>query len=225
MLHFSSIAIWISSSRVSNIPYCPHRVLCRAKLIPFVHELRYNLLATRVINHAFDDAPSALPSLLHLGSKLSDMDPHALQLVMSKIKEAIPTLDSRILMEYTLTLASASVVGGTNYMYVPLFQFHSFRSHRVWVMQFSVKMMSWTHSTPSCCQPLLISSTIHILSFGRIFAYLGLKLQHQWGVVNLSKVHEHEVPFCNFFAIRFCTLLFPIVHMSVLLGAKGLSLL
>ena len=86
------------------------RVLCRAKLIPFVHELKYNLLATRVINQAFDDAPSALPSLLHLGSKLSDMEPTILQSVMSKIQEAIPTLDSRILMEYTLTLASALVV-------------------------------------------------------------------------------------------------------------------
>ena len=98
--------------------YYPHRVLCRAKLIPFVHELRYNLLATRVINHAFDDAPSALPSLLHLGSKLSDMEPHALQSIMSKIQEAIPTLDSRILMKYTLTLASALVVGGTSCMYL-----------------------------------------------------------------------------------------------------------
>lgn len=87
------------------------RVLCRAKLIPFLHELKYDLKATNVINQAFDDAPSALPSLLHLGSKLSDMEPNSLQSVMGKIQEAIPTLDTRILMEYTITLASALVVG------------------------------------------------------------------------------------------------------------------
>ena len=84
-----------------------YRVLCRAKLIPFVHELRYNVLATGKINEAFDTAPSALPSLLHLRSMLSDMQPSCLK---SKIQEAIPTLDSRILMEYTITLASALVV-------------------------------------------------------------------------------------------------------------------
>ena len=60
-----------------------YRVLCRAKLIPFVHELRYNVLATRKINEAFDTAPSALPSLLHLGSMLSDMQPSCLQIIMS----------------------------------------------------------------------------------------------------------------------------------------------
>ena len=86
------------------------RVLCRAKIIPFVHEVKYNMLATHIINKAFDDAPSALPSLLSLGAKLSDMKPSALQVVMRKIQQAIPTLDSRTLMEYTVTLASALVV-------------------------------------------------------------------------------------------------------------------
>ena len=77
----SELPSQISCSCVSIIimPTCLHRVLCRAKLIPFVHELRYNLLATRAINRAFDDASSALPSLLHLGSKLSDMEPNSLQ--------------------------------------------------------------------------------------------------------------------------------------------------
>ena len=111
-IHVSELPSQISCSCVSIIiiPTCLHRVLCRAKLIPFVHELKYNLLATRAINWAFDDASSALPSLLHLGSKLSDMEPNTLQVIMNKIQDAIPTLDSRILMEYTLTLASALVV-------------------------------------------------------------------------------------------------------------------
>ena len=67
-------------------------------------------MQTSKINAAFDSAPAALPHLVHLGYKLSQRDPSDLASVMHTIQEAIPALDSRIIMEYTLTVASALVV-------------------------------------------------------------------------------------------------------------------
>ena len=62
------------------------------------------------INAAFDSAPAALPHLIHVGYTLSQMDPSDLANIMHMIEAAVPTLDSRIVMEYTLTLASALIV-------------------------------------------------------------------------------------------------------------------
>ena len=67
-------------------------------------------MQTSKINAAFDSAPAALPHLVHLGYKLSQRDPSDLASVMHTIQEAIPALDSRIVMEHTLTVASALVV-------------------------------------------------------------------------------------------------------------------
>ena len=67
-------------------------------------------MQTSKINAAFDSAPAALPHLVHLGYKLSQRDPSDLASVMHTIQQAIPALDSRIVMEYTLTVASALVV-------------------------------------------------------------------------------------------------------------------
>ena len=67
-------------------------------------------MQTSKINAAFESAPAGLPHLVHLGYKLSQQDPSDLASVMHTIQEAIPALDSRIVMEYTLTVASALVV-------------------------------------------------------------------------------------------------------------------
>ena len=67
-------------------------------------------MQTSKINTAFDSAPAALPHLVNLGYKLSQRDPSDLACVMHTIQEAILALDSRIIMEYTLTVASALVV-------------------------------------------------------------------------------------------------------------------
>ena len=75
--------------------------------VVFLHEVEYNLMQTSKIIAAFDSAPAALQYLVHLGYKLSQRDPSDLATVMHTIQEAIPTLDSRIVMEYTLTVASA----------------------------------------------------------------------------------------------------------------------
>lgn len=93
----------------------PHfsRILCRAKLIPFLHKVKYNLLQTTKINAAFDSAPAALPHLIHVGYSLSRLNPTDLTNIMNMIQEALPTLDSRIVMEYTLTVASALMVCAT----------------------------------------------------------------------------------------------------------------
>ena len=66
-------------------------------------------MQTSKINAAFDSAPAALPHLVNLGYKLSQRDPSDLACVMHTIQEAIPALNSRIVMEYTLTVATALV--------------------------------------------------------------------------------------------------------------------
>ncbi len=80
------------------------------KLIPFLHEVKYDLTHTHAINQAFEMAPAALPQLVHLGYQLMQTDPESLKGLMSFIEDLVPSLDSRIVMEYTLTLASARVV-------------------------------------------------------------------------------------------------------------------
>lgn len=81
------------------------------KLIPFQHEVNYKLGHTEKINSAFDVAPAALPALVRIGYTLSQVNPKDLTGIQQHIESALPDLDSRIAMEYTITIGSALAVG------------------------------------------------------------------------------------------------------------------
>ena len=83
------------------------RYVCRASLIPFVHEVPYKLSKTAIINRVFEKAPAALPALVN---QLAQVDPKDLTDVMDYIQTLVPELDSRIVLGYTLTLCSAMTV-------------------------------------------------------------------------------------------------------------------
>ena len=86
------------------------RIVCRARIVPFDHQLEYNLLSTSSINHAFDLAPAAGPCLVNIGHRVASTEPEELTAVQSHISDVLPELDSRGTMEYTLLLTSAIAV-------------------------------------------------------------------------------------------------------------------
>ncbi len=78
-------------------------------------ELQYELMNTARINAAFDHAPAAMPVLVSLGHSLATASPSSLEFVMKHVEEALPGLDSCLVMEYTITICSALVV---SYSYI-----------------------------------------------------------------------------------------------------------
>lgn len=83
------------------------RVICRARLIPFLHPLEYNLLSTPIINEAYELAPAAGPLLVSIGCRLSNIEARDLETIQTHIKGLLPNLDSRVVMEYTILMAAA----------------------------------------------------------------------------------------------------------------------
>ena len=90
------------------------RTICRARLVPFVHPLEYNLQSTASINDVFELAPAAGPSVIEIGHKISNMAPTDLKDIQAHIHELLPGLDSRTVIEYTLLMASALKVNILN---------------------------------------------------------------------------------------------------------------
>lgn len=86
------------------------RIICRVKFIPFEHELKYNLTHADKIKTAFELAPATLPHLVFMGNLLVDARSDTMQQLMDFVESLLPRLDSRLLMEYTLTMAAAMVV-------------------------------------------------------------------------------------------------------------------
>lgn len=78
--------------------------------MPFVHEVQYDLKNTESINTSFEEASAALPTLVKLGHRLSHVDPEDMTTVQKHIESVVPNLDSRVAMEYTVTMSSALVV-------------------------------------------------------------------------------------------------------------------
>ena len=87
-----------------------YRFICRARLIPFIHPLQYNLQSTTSINEAYEVAPAAGPSLIRIGHYLANMEPKALEKVQAHVQTLVPLLDSRGVIEYTILVASALLV-------------------------------------------------------------------------------------------------------------------
>lgn len=94
------------------------RVICRARLIPFIHPLEYNLLSTSTINKAYELAPAAGPLLVNIGCRLSNIEAQDLKNIQAHIKDVLPNLDSRAVMEYTILMASALQVNKTSHMHL-----------------------------------------------------------------------------------------------------------
>ena len=46
------------------------RVVCRALLIPFIHQLDYNIQSSAAIHDAYEAAPAAGPVLISIGHQL-----------------------------------------------------------------------------------------------------------------------------------------------------------
>ena len=86
------------------------RIICRVKFIPFEHELKYTLAHASQINSAFEMAPAALPHLIFIGKLLVNARPETMQQFMDFVESLVPGVDSRLLMEYTVTMAAAMAV-------------------------------------------------------------------------------------------------------------------
>ena len=84
-----------------------YKVICRARLTPFIHPLEYNLPSTSTINKAYDLAPVAGPLLVNIRYRLSNIDAQDLEDIQTHIKDVLPNLDSRAVMEYTIPMGSA----------------------------------------------------------------------------------------------------------------------
>ena len=94
------------------------RIICRARLVPFVHPLEYNLQATATIANLFEMAPAAGPEMIKIGYNIANLQPEGLEDMQAHVREMLPGLDSRGVMEYTLLLASALMVRQLSYVTV-----------------------------------------------------------------------------------------------------------
>ena len=64
-------------------------------------------MSTLIINRAYDLAPAAGPLLVKVGCRLSNIEAKDLEKIQTHIKDVLPNLDSRVVMEYTVLMASA----------------------------------------------------------------------------------------------------------------------
>lgn len=85
------------------------RVVCRALLIPFIHQLDYKIQSSTVFN-AYELAPAAGPVLIGIGHQLVNIDDDKLEEIKSHVSRVLPGVDSRIVMEYSVLIASALLV-------------------------------------------------------------------------------------------------------------------
>ena len=86
------------------------RIICRVKFIPFEYELKYNISHSDKIRRAFEMVPSALPHLVSMSMLLKSASSDLMQYFMDFVELQLPKVDSRLLMEYRMTVASAMVV-------------------------------------------------------------------------------------------------------------------
>lgn len=85
-------------------------------MIPFIHPLEYDLLSTPTINKAYELAPAAGPALVNIGYRLSNTNARDLEDIQAHIKDVLPNLDSRGVMEYTVLMGSALQVNKTSHI-------------------------------------------------------------------------------------------------------------
>ena len=86
------------------------KVVCRALLIPFIHQLDYKIQSSSTIYNAYELAPAAGPVLIGIGHQLVNIDDDKLEEIKSHVSRVLPGVDSRIVMEYSVLIASALLV-------------------------------------------------------------------------------------------------------------------
>ena len=84
-----------------------YRYLSRAVLIPFVHEVKFDLEEAKDINEVFQHAHYAFPTFLEMGSHLSTSQSSEVETIRNKITTIIPGIDARLALQYALCLSVA----------------------------------------------------------------------------------------------------------------------
>lgn len=74
------------------------RVVCRALLIPFIHQLDYNIQSSSTIHNAYEPAPAAGPLLIGIGHKPVNIDDDKLKVIKTHVSCVLPGVDSRIVL-------------------------------------------------------------------------------------------------------------------------------
>ena len=94
--------------------------MCRALLIPFLHQLDFNIQSSAAIHNAYEVAPAAGPALIGIGYDLVNIRDEELNDIKAHVSRVLPGVDARIVMEYSVLIASALLV---NYPSVVLYKY------------------------------------------------------------------------------------------------------
>lgn len=86
------------------------RIVCRALLIPFIHQLDYKIQSSSTIFNAYKFAPAAGPVMIGTGHQLVNIDNDKVDEIKSHVSRVLPGVDSRIVMDYSVLIASALLV-------------------------------------------------------------------------------------------------------------------
>ena len=70
--------------------------MCRALLIPFLHQLDYNIQSSAAIHHAYEVSPAAGPILIAIGHELMNIRGDELNEIKSHVSRVLPGGDGRI---------------------------------------------------------------------------------------------------------------------------------
>ena len=84
--------------------------MCRALLIPFLHQLDYNIQSSAAIHNAYESAPAAGPVLISIGHQLVNIGDDELSDIKAHVARVSTGVDARIVMEYSVLIASAFFV-------------------------------------------------------------------------------------------------------------------
>ena len=84
--------------------------MCRALLIPFLHQLDYNIQSSVTIHDAYEAAPAAGPVLISIGHQLMTIGHEELSDIKAHVTRVLTGVNARIVMEYSVLIASALLV-------------------------------------------------------------------------------------------------------------------
>ena len=79
-------------------------------MIPFLHQLDYNIQSSAAIHNAYEVAPAAGPVVIGIGHQLVNIRDDDLNEIKAHVSTVLPGVDARIVMEYSVLIASALLV-------------------------------------------------------------------------------------------------------------------
>ena len=88
--------------------YSYHLELCAE--LPFPHQLDYNIQSSAAIHNAYKNAPAAGPVLIGIGHQLVNIRDDDVDEIKTHVSSVLPGVDARIVMEYSVLIASALLV-------------------------------------------------------------------------------------------------------------------